>query len=204
MKITWYGHSCFQLDSTNGSAVFDPYAPGTVPGLALPQITADAVICSHGHGDHNYAQGVTLTGNRPGFSVTQVNTFHDGNKGAQRGENLVTAIDAEGMRVVHLGDLGHPLSAEQIKELGKVDVLLIPVGGYYTIDAQVAAMIVSVLAPRITVPMHYRGEGFGYDVISTADAFLRLSGNVQRFDTNELEITPDTPSMTALLKCPTK
>ena len=204
MKITWYGHSCFKVETKDGSVVFDPYAPGKVPGLEMPAITADAVICSHGHGDHNYAEGVTLTGNRPGFSVKQISCFHDGNKGALRGENLITAVDAEGMRAVHLGDLGHPLSAEQIRELRTVDVLFIPVGGYYTIDAQVAAMIVSVLAPRITVPMHYRGEGFGYDVISPVDAFLRLSGNVQRFDTNEIEITPDTKPMTALLKCPTE
>ena len=147
---------------------------------------------------------MALTGNKPGFSVTQIKSFHDGNRGAQRGENIITAMDAEGMRVVHLGDLGHPLSAEQVNELGTVDVLLIPVGGFYTIDAQVAAMVVSVLRPRITVPMHYRGEGFGYDVIDTVDAFLRLAGNVKRFDTNEIEITPDTESMTALLKCPVK
>ena len=204
MKITWYGHSCFKVESKEGSIVFDPYAPGKVPGLELPEITADAVICSHGHGDHNYAEGVALTGNKPGFSVTQIKSFHDGNRGAQRGENIITAMDAEGMRVVHLGDLGHPLSAEQVNELGTVDVLLIPVGGFYTIDAQVAAMVVSVLRPRITVPMHYRGEGFGYDVIDMPDAFLRLAGNVKRFDTNEIEITPDTESMTALLKCPVK
>lgn len=204
MKITWYGHSCFKVESKDGSAVFDPYAPGKVPGLELPEITADAVFCSHGHGDHNYSEGVKLTGNKPGFSVTQINCFHDGNKGAQRGENLITAVDAEGMRVVHLGDLGHPLSMEQIKELGTVDILFIPVGGYYTIDAQDAAMIVSVLSPRVTIPMHYRGEGFGYDVIDTVDAFVRLAGKVQQFDTNEIEITPDTSAMTALLRCPTK
>lgn len=201
MKITWYGHSCFKLDSTDGSVVFDPFAPGKVPGLTLPEITADEVICSHGHADHNYAAGITLTGNNPEFTVAQIKTYHDLNKGVQRGENLVSAVDTEGMRVVHLGDLGHFLSPEQVKELGTVDVLFIPVGGYYTIDDQVAALVVSVLKPRVTIPMHYRGDGFGYDEISTVKAFTDLVGNVKLLDTNEIEVTQDTSPMTAVLKC---
>lgn len=202
MNITWYGHSCFKVESAEGSAVFDPYAPGSVPGVELPEITADAVICSHGHRDHNYSAGVRLTGSRPGFAVTQMKTYHDENKGKLRGDNLVTAVDMDGMRVVHMGDIGHLLSVEQVKELGKIDVLLIPVGGYYTIDAQLAALTVSVLKPRVTIPMHYRGEGFGYDVLTGVDEFTRLSGNVKVFDTNTLEITPDTGTMTAVLKYP--
>jgi len=201
MKITWYGHSCFKLDSTDGSVVFDPFAPGKVPGLTLPEITADEVICSHGHADHNYAAGITLTGNNPEFTFAQIKTYHDLNKGVQRGENLVSAVDTEGMRVVHLGDLGHFLSPEQVKELGTVDVLFIPVGGYYTIDAQAAALVVSVLKPRVTIPMHYRGDGFGYDEISTVKAFTDLVGNVKLLDTNEIEVTQDTSPMTAVLKC---
>ena len=204
MNITWYGHSCFKVESAEGSVVFDPYAPGKVPGLELPEITADAVICSHGHGDHDYSAAVRLTGNRPGFTVTQMKTYHDENKGKLRGDNLVTAVDTEGLRVVHLGDLGHLLSVEQVKELGKIDVLLIPVGGYYTIDAQLAALTVSVLKPRVTVPMHYRGKGFGFDVLTGVEEFTRLSGNVKVFDSNTLEIAPDTETMTAVLKCPVK
>lgn len=204
MNITWYGHSCFKVESTQGSFVFDPYAPGSVPGLELPEITADAVICSHGHRDHNYSSGVTITDNKPGYTVTQIKTYHDENKGRLRGDNFITAVDTEGMRVVHLGDLGHLPGMEQIKELGKVDVLFVPVGGYYTIDAQLAAMAVSVIKPRVTVPMHYRGEGFGYDVLDRVDAFAKLVDNVKTFDTNVIEITQDTPAMTAILKCPVK
>lgn len=202
MLITWYGHSCFKIESTEGSIVFDPYAPGKVPGLSLPPLTADAVVCSHGHDDHNYVCGVTLTGKKSAFTLRQIRTYHDGKKGALRGENLVTAVDMEGMRAVHMGDIGHLLTPEQVKELGKVDVLFIPVGGYYTIDAQTAAMTASVIAPRIVIPMHYRGGGFGFDVLSKADDFVRLSGNVKRFDSSAIEIDAATPPMTALLKCP--
>ena len=105
MKLTWYGHSCFLLESAEGSAVFDPYSPGSVPGLALPELRADAVICSHGHSDHNYARGVTLTGRIPAFGLRQLHVFHDGEGGKLRGENTVTLVEAEGLRVVHLGDL---------------------------------------------------------------------------------------------------
>lgn len=202
MLITWYGHSCFKIESTEGSIIFDPYAPGKVPGLSLPPLTADAVVCSHGHDDHNYACGVTLTGKKPAFALRQIRTYHDGKKGALRGENLVTAVDMEGMRAVHMGDIGHLLTPEQVKELGRVDVLFIPVGGYYTIDAQTAAMTASVIAPRIVIPMHYRGDGFGFDVLSKADDFVRLAGNVKRFDSSSIEIDAATPPMTALLKCP--
>lgn len=202
MIITWYGHSCFKLDSGDGSIVFDPYVPEKVPGLSLPPITADAVICSHGHDDHNYAQGVTLSGNKPAFAVTQIKTYHDDKKGALRGENLITAVDTEGMRVVHMGDIGQLLDTEQIEELGKVDVLLIPVGGYYTVDASAAAMIVSVLRPRIVIPMHYRGDGFGFDVLAKVEPFARLAGNARYFDTSVIEIDSGTPNMTAVLKCP--
>lgn len=202
MKLKWYGHSCFGLFGEEGSVIIDPYAPDSVPGLALPALTTDAVVCSHFHNDHGYAQGIALSGNTPRFSVMKIETFHDDKKGTLRGANTVSAIDMDGMRLVHMGDIGHMLSAGQISALGAVDVLMIPVGGYYTVNAQTAEMIVSEIKPRIVIPMHYRGKGFGYGVISTVDEFIRLSENVHYFDTNELEISKDTPSMTAVLKCP--
>ena len=174
MKLTWYGHSCFLLESAEGSAVFDPYSPGSVPGLALPALRADAVICSHGHSDHNYARGVTLTGRAPAFGLRQLHVVHDGEGGKLRGENTVTLVEAEGLRVVHLGDLGHMLSEAQIAKLGRVDLLLIPVGGYYTIGPAEAHALAVKIAPRAVVPMHYRGEGFGFDELGTLDAFTAL------------------------------
>ena len=202
MKITWYGHSCFLVETDCGSAVFDPYAPDYVPGLTLPKLCADAVFCSHAHADHSYAQGVTLTGAKPSFAVTQVPTFHDEKHGALRGDNTVTLIEAEGIRLVHLGDLGHELSREQISALGRVDVLLVPIGGYYTIDAKAAHNVAVSLRAKIVIPMHYRGDGFGYGVIAENDEFLSLSDNVTWFKTNFVEISAAAQPMTAVLQCP--
>ena len=204
MKLSWYGHACFYLETKEGSAVFDPYAPGSVPGCVLPAAAADAVFCSHGHSDHNDSAGVKLSGKTPAFSVSFLDCFHDDKKGLLRGKNRITILDAEGLRLVHCGDLGHRLSEKQLAALGKVDVLLLPVGGYYTIDAPLAAELAGRIGARVVIPMHYRGEGFGYDVIGTVDAFAALSKNVVSFDTNVLEITDDTPPMTAILKCPAR
>ena len=204
MKLSWYGHACFLLETADGSVVFDPYAPGSVPGLALPALRADGVSCSHGHRDHNYTEGVKQSGKTPAYRLTFIDCWHDDAKGALRGENRIAVLDAEGMRVVHLGDLGHTLNEAQTAALGRVDLLLIPVGGYYTIDAKTAAETAKKLDARIVVPMHYRGAGFGYDVIGTVDAFVKRAENVRAFDTNVLEIAPDTPPMTAVLRCPTR
>lgn len=176
MTLTWYGHSCFLLDSAEGSAVFDPYSPGSVPGLTMPPLRADAVICSHGHSDHSFAAGVTLSGKTAGFKLRRFETWHDDARGAKRGANTMTLLEAEGLRVLHMGDLGHMLGAETLAEIGRVDVLLIPVGGFYTIDAAQAAELAGKIASKICVPMHYRGDGFGYDVTGTVDEFLRLAG----------------------------
>ncbi len=202
MKLTWYGHSCFLVETAEGSAVLDPYAPGSVPGLTLPPLRADLVLCSHGHRDHGHAQGVTLTGETPALRVETLDTWHDDKGGALRGPNTVHILEAEGLRLAHLGDLGHMLSREQIQALGRIDILLIPVGGHYTIGPETAAEVVRALRPGITVPMHYRGAGFGYDVIGPVEDFTRLCGPVLHLDGNVL--CPEgleTPA-TVLLRCP--
>ena len=179
MTITWCGHACFLLESSCGSVVFDPYAPGKVPGWKLPALTADKVVCSHGHADHNWAEGVKLTGRAFSGRLTQIPSFHDDRRGALRGDNLITLVEAEDLRVVHMGDIGCALTAEQIAALGRVDVLMIPVGGHYTVDADGAWEIARSLGAAIVIPMHYRGRGFGYDVIGTVEPFLKLAGNVK-------------------------
>ena len=179
MKLTWYGHSCFLLESGEGSIVFDPYAPGSVPGWELPKLRADAVICSHGHRDHGWREGVTLSGGRFTGKIEQFASFHDDRRGALRGENTITLVEADGVRAVHMGDIGCALTAEQIAALGRVDVLMIPVGGHYTVDAAQAWEIVKALGPSIVIPMHYRGRGFGFDVIGPVEPFLKLAGNVK-------------------------
>lgn len=205
MKLTWLGHSCFLFECDGGSVVIDPYAPGYVPGLALPRdITADAVILSHAHADHGCAEAITLTGRTPAFAVTQLDTFHDEVGGAKRGENRVTVIDAEDLRLVHLGDLGHELNAAQLARLGRVDVLMLPVGGFYTVDAAAARRIADAVGARITVPMHYKGGNFGYDELDGVDAFTAISDNVVRSDSNVLTLPSEYEGVTLILRCPTK
>lgn len=188
MKLTWYGHSCFLVESAEGSAVFDPYAPGSVPGLRLPPLTADAVFTSHGHADHSYAAGVTLTGRKPGFRVRELASFHDEQQGKKRGENTIRVLESEGLRLAHLGDLGHGLTPTLAAALRDLDVLLLPVGGYYTIGPEEAWQLVTELRPRCAVPMHYRGRGFGYDVIAPVEDFLKLAGDYTRIKTNSMTV----------------
>ena len=202
MKITWYGHACFLVETAEGSAVLDPYSPGSVPGLRLPALTADLVLCSHEHGDHNWRDGVTLTGRNAALSVSRLDTWHDEVGGLRRGANAVTVLEAEGLRVIHMGDLGHMLSAKQLEQLGTVDVLLLPVGGFYTIGPETAWDLARAIRPKILVPMHYRGAGFGFDVLSPVEDFLALAENVRRLDGNVLEPDKLTTPVTAVLRCP--
>ncbi len=156
MKITWLGHACFLVETAEGSVLLDPYAPGSVPGLALPPVTADLVLCSHEHRDHGYRQAAALSGNKPTLRIETLDCFHDDRGGALRGKNRIHVLEAEGLRLAHLGDLGHEPSGAQYAQMGPVDALLIPVGGFYTIDAVQAAEAVCRIAPKVTIPMHYK------------------------------------------------
>lgn len=202
MKITWYGHSCFKVSFDGGSVVFDPYADGSVPGWTLPQLSADAVLCSHRHDDHAGAGKVTLSGREPDCKVETVECFHDAEHGAKRGANTIHILTADGVRVAHLGDLGHEPDEAQLAAIGAPDVLLIPVGGFYTIDAATAAAVAEKIGARITVPMHYRGDGFGYDVIGTVEEFTALRKDVRCADSNSFDPADYKDRATLVLKAP--
>ncbi len=174
MKLIWHGHACFELRSDDGSVVFDPYSPGSVRGLELCPLRADSVICSHGHSDHNYAGGVALTGDTPRFALRQMQTYHDGKLGALRGDNLCSLIEAEGLRIAHMGDIGHTLGPEAAAEFRPLDLLMIPVGGYYTVCAQQARELALALDARLIIPMHYRSAGAGLENVAYLDDFLAL------------------------------
>jgi L-ascorbate metabolism protein UlaG (beta-lactamase superfamily) len=174
MKLTWNGHSCFTFDTDAGVVVFDPYETDYVPGLHLPALAADVVLCSHGHEDHCYPQGVKQTRRAVGFTVETVATHHDEAGGSLRGENTVHIVDVNGFRLAHLGDLGHVLTAEQVQAMGHIDVLLVPVGGYYTIDAKTALELCRLLQPVCAVPMHYRTQYDPDMPVGTLRDFLDL------------------------------
>ncbi len=201
MKLIWHGHSCFSVETEDGSVVFDPYADGSVPGLAPLRLTADAVCCSHDHHDHNARELVTLTGRRPSFTIGTVACHHDDKHGLLRGGNTIHILCAEGMRVAHLGDLGHRLRGGALETLRGVDALLLPVGGYYTVDAATAKKIADDIAPRVIIPMHYRLGGMGYRVLAEPSDFTRLFDRVIHYDTNVLELTAGMPAQVAVLRC---
>ena len=201
LTITWHGHSCFTISCNGYDVVLDPYAPGSVPGLPELSLTADMVLCSHEHSDHGYTQAVRIreNGTENPFQITKIDTFHDDASGSMRGPNRIHILEAGGLKAVHLGDLGCGLTAMQADLLKKPDVLLIPVGGYYTIDAAQAAEIVERLSPRVTVPMHYRSDTFGYPVIGRLEEYTSRCSNEIIYDTNVLTIDERTRVQTAIL-----
>lgn len=188
MTLTWNGHSCFTFDTEEGTVVFDAYETDYVPGLHLPALAADTVLSSHEHNDHCFPQGVLQTRRLPGYTVEVVETKHDDADGSLRGDNRVHIVDINGFRLAHLGDLGHVLTDEQVRQMGHIDVLLTPIGGYYTIDAAQAKQVCDLLQPRIIVPMHYRKGKMGFDLIAEPEGFLKLFESVTVIDGHTLEL----------------
>lgn len=143
MKLTWLGHSCFKMEANGYTVFWDPYEDDYVPGLAPVRETADAVFCSHEHKDHNARAVVTLKQDQTPspFTITEIHTWHDEVQGAKRGENCIRIFDDGTYRVAHLGDLGCELEPEQIEQLKGLDAVMIPVGGFYTIDATQAKVL---------------------------------------------------------------
>lgn len=201
MRITWLGHACFALQSGAYTLVVDPYTD--VPGCGPLQVEADAVYCSHDHFDHNYLPAVTLReGKASPFTVDTLQTWHDDRQGALRGSNLVHIFRAEGMRVVHLGDLGEELTEQQTRELSGCDALLLPIGGTYTINAVEAKQVIEQVRPRVVIPMHYRGAGFGFEDIGRLEPFLAQfePEQIHRLAGPSMELTGTTPRQIAVPK----
>lgn len=203
MKITWIGHSCFKVEEAGYRIVFDPYDDGYVPGLGPVRETAEEVLCSHEHGDHNARKRVTLvsgsasvsgntsvSGGKSPFTVTKIETFHDPLKGVLRGRNTIYILSANGKRIAHFGDLGCKLPVDQLAQLKDLDIAMIPVGGHYTIDAAQAADLVRKIAPAHVIPMHYRGDdnAFGFDVIGTVHEFTDRMDSVSFTGTSTIDL----------------
>ncbi|MEW6232385.1 MAG: MBL fold metallo-hydrolase [Chloroflexota bacterium] len=182
MEISYLGHACFRLKGKEVTVITDPYDKSVGYNLGRP--TADIVTVSHDHLDHNYVPGV---GGNPkvvkgpgeyeikGVTITGIGAFHDEQGGKQRGKNTIYLIGIEELVICHLGDLGHRLAQSQVEAMERIDVLLVPVGGFCTIDAAQAAEMVSLLEPKIVVPMHFKTEVAKLD-IDPVDRFLKEMG----------------------------
>lgn len=209
MKLKWYGHSSFLFTSERGAKIIiDPYEPGGYGGaIAYGPIPdeADIVLVSHDHADHNYVQG--LRGNPRvirGSGIHQAQdlefrglaVFHDGRHGSERGQNTVFSFTLDGVKICHLGDLGHVLSDAEVEQIGPVDLLLMPVGGVYTIDPAQASQTARKLQPKITVPMHYKTPGCGFPLARVED-FTAGKEGVKTVGGSEVEIKKESLPRTA-------
>lgn len=193
MDITYLGHSSFKLKGKTASVITDPYDPKFV-GLKYPSSEADIVTISHNHNDHNQSQlvkGVRMVVNGPGeyeisgVSIIGIPSFHDAKKGEERGENTIYVFEIDGLRIAHLGDLGIDLSDEQISGLGNIDVLMIPVGGEFTIGSKEAVRVVGEVGPYFVTPMHYKVDGLSpeFSKLEPVETFLSECGlTVERID----------------------
>jgi len=182
MEISWLGHSCFYLKGKQASVITDPFSPNL--GYSLGKASARIVTVSHQHPGHSYIQGVggnphPVTG--PGeyeignVIIIGIATFHDKDGGKLRGKNTVYYIDIDDIAICHLGDLGHALTDEQVEELGKIDVLLVPGGGVSTINAATAAEVVRQLEPNVVIPMHYKTPALNRE-LEPVEPFLKEIG----------------------------
>lgn len=189
MNIEWFGQACIKVQAKPGpnnevTVIFDPYEPSKT-GLKLPKLSADVVAVTHDHYDHNYTAGVSgdfMLINTPGeYEVKQMflyglTGYHDDEKGDKRGAITMYLLETEGLSVAHLGDIGQSeLTTEQLEVLEGVDILILPVGGVYTVDGKKAAEIVSQIEPRIVIPIHYKLPGLKSD-LESVDKFIKEVG----------------------------
>lgn len=186
MEIKYLGHASFLIKTKSADLVIDPFGPSS--GLKFPKIKADIVLVSHNHDDHNYVKGIEgdpVVFDWPGeydcrgVALRGFSTFHDGAHGAERGTNVMFKLTAEQMSVLHCGDLGHMLDDKLIDEIGNVDILCIPVGGYYTIDHQVALQLTKKIDPALVLPMHFARPGLDTKIaqhLKPVSEFLQAIG----------------------------
>ena len=189
MEIIYLGHSAFKLKGRTSSIVCDPFDPKTV-GIKFPPVSSEIVTISHNHDDHNRADLVKETRkiiDSPGeyeisgISILGIKTYHDNQKGTKRGSNCIYVFEIDEIRIAHLGDLGYTLSENTIEEMGDIDILIIPVGGFYTIGPKEASEIVQDVEPSITIPMHFYSKGLNEEMfgkLEPVDAFLKETGFV--------------------------
>jgi L-ascorbate metabolism protein UlaG (beta-lactamase superfamily) len=198
MKIKCYGHAAFLITSNQGVKIItDPYESGAYGGqLGYGKIKdeADIVLTSHDHADHNDTKSlpgspqiVKGSGSKTvkGIPIKGISTYHDPSKGSERGANTIFTLSVDGLKVCHLGDLGHTLAEKELAAIGPVDILLIPVGGYFTIDAAEATRVAEQIHPKVLIPMHFKTEKCGFPIAPVED-FLKGKPSVKRPQSSEV------------------
>jgi L-ascorbate metabolism protein UlaG (beta-lactamase superfamily) len=187
MEITYLGQSSFKIKGKDTTVVIDPYDSAML-GLKFTKTESDIVTISHHHKDHDAVENVTdvkkiVDGpgeyEISGVSIIGIASFHDDKKGAERGKNTIYVYELEGLRLLHLGDLGHKLTDDEVKEIGNIDIMFIPVGGFYTIDSKVAAEVVKQIGASIIIPMHFKPEGVSNEILDKlepVDNFITETG----------------------------
>ncbi|MBS4015251.1 MAG: MBL fold metallo-hydrolase [Candidatus Latescibacteria bacterium] len=204
MKITFLAHASFLIETANKVRIItDPYQAGcynNALGYQPINEPADIVLVSHDHADHNCLTDVSGNPkviNAPGdwtvqdIKITGINSYHDTEKGAARGKNIVFVIETDGLRIVHLGDLGHGLAESDYEKIRPVNVLLSPVGGFFTIDSKVATEMLNCLKPDITIPMHYKTSVLDFP-IAKVEEFIKDKKNVKQINNSQIELSKDT------------
>ncbi len=187
MDITFLGHSTFKIKAKNATVITDPYDPKML-GLKFPKTPGDIVTISHEHPDHNSLDQVSdirraIKGPGEyeilGVSMIGLPSYHDDKEGAERGKNTIFVFEMDNMRIAHLGDLGHTLSDKLVEEIGTIDILLIPVGGFYTINTEQALSVFRAIDPSIVIPMHYKEAGINPEIaenLTSEEEFVKQSG----------------------------
>jgi len=198
LKIRWHGHSCFEI-TNDVTIVTDPH-DGRSIGIPTPNVTADIILVSHNHYDHNSIKTVekenskVITDERKrsigNIQITGIPAYHDTAHGERRGNMILFKFTYDDMTFCHLGDLGHELDEKTIQQIGKIDILFIPIGGNYTIDAEQAWRVIQAIKPRIAIPMHYRIEGLSIP-IAGIESFLEKNRYKILKVGNEIDIEKD-------------
>lgn len=197
INVKWFGHSMWKISNNDIAIIIDPF---TDIGYAMPTAeTADIILSSHDHFDHN---NYALIGGNPeiiktegkfniaGIDIHAFHTFHDETNGSERGDNLLLRFNLDNKIFLHCGDIGHMISDGLCEEIGKVDVLLIPIGGHFTINAQTAKKIVDKLKPKIVFPMHYKTDVLDFP-IKPVEEYLKLIDDHHHFNSTQIELTED-------------
>lgn len=209
MKIKYLGHASFMITSEAGTRLItDPYRPDEELTYGEIKESADIVTISHEHHDHNNVAAVrgnprvikgAVTTEIKGIAIKGIPSYHDEAGGTKRGKNVIFCFQVNGIRVCHLGDLGHLLSDKQVAEIGTPDVLLVPVGGFFTIDGSTATRVCHQLKPRVIIPMHWNLK-WSIPEIASVEEFLRGKNDVNRLNTSEVEFKPgELPASTQII-----